>query len=106
MDSMKIVRMGDPLLRRVSATIADPTDPDIRALAESMVETMIEAPGVGLAAPQVARGLRLIVMRIVTDRAAAAGPRNRTGLGRLPVGPRPARHGAAIHPHRLSRLAH
>lgn len=72
MSLLQVVRVGDPVLRRIAAPIADPTDSKIRELADSMVETMIQAPGVGLAAPQVGESLRLIVMRIVADRAAAA----------------------------------
>ena len=64
--------MGDPVLRRIAEPVADPTDPAVRQLAESMIQTMIEAPGVGLAAPQVGESIRLIVMRIAADRAAAA----------------------------------
>ncbi len=64
--------MGDPVLRRVADAVADPADPEIANLAQAMIETMVAAPGVGLAAPQVGRSLRLIVMRIVADRAAAA----------------------------------
>jgi peptide deformylase len=63
--------MGDPVLRQIAAPVDDPADPAIAALARSMMETMLAAPGVGLAAPQVGRSLRLIVMRIVADRAQA-----------------------------------
>ena len=72
MIEMKIVRMGDPVLRLVSAPVADPTDPAISALAQAMTEAMLAAPGVGLAAPQVGQSLRMIVMRILADRSAAA----------------------------------
>jgi len=72
MSLLQVVRIGDPVLRRVASPIVDPTDPAIRTLADSMVETMIQAPGVGLAAPQVGQSLRLIVMRIMADRTAAA----------------------------------
>ena len=72
MSLLKVVRLGDPVLRRIADPVADPTDPAIRQLAESMIETMFEAPGVGLAAPQVGRSIRMIVMRIMADRSAAA----------------------------------
>jgi peptide deformylase len=51
---------GDPILRRK----ADPVpvvDDAIRQLATDMVETMFDANGVGLAAPQVGRSIRLLV---------------------------------------------
>jgi peptide deformylase len=74
MSLLPVVRIGDPVLRGVAAAVADPTDPAVTALARSMVETMIDAPGVGLAAPQVGQSLRLIVMRLIADRGAADEP--------------------------------
>ncbi|MEE1557136.1 MAG: peptide deformylase, partial [Alphaproteobacteria bacterium] len=56
---LKIARMGHPVLRRPAKVVAEPTSPEIRALASDMLETMIDAPGVGLAAPQVHVPLRL-----------------------------------------------
>jgi len=72
MSVLPVMRMGDPVLRRHAAQIADPTDRQVVELAELMTDTMMDAPGVGLAAPQVGRSLRLIVMRIIADRASAA----------------------------------
>jgi peptide deformylase len=66
--------MGDPVLRSIAAEIADPTDPAIAELANAMIETMNDAPGVGLAAPQIGRSLRLIVMRLIADRAQVDEP--------------------------------
>jgi peptide deformylase len=66
--------MGDPVLRAVAAPIADLTDPAVAALAQSMIETMVDAPGVGLAAPQIGQSLRLVVMRLITDRGAVGDP--------------------------------
>ena len=60
---LKIARMGHPVLRRVAEEIADPTATHIRALAEDMLETMVDAPGVGLAAPQVHVALRMVIFR-------------------------------------------
>lgn len=64
----KIAQMGHPVLRQVAAPIEDPTDPAIRALAVDMVETMFDAPGVGLAAPQIYESLRMIVFRVPGER--------------------------------------
>ena len=47
-----------------------PTAPEIRRLVADMIETMEDAGGVGLAAPQVHVPLRLFVFRVPTDRAA------------------------------------
>jgi peptide deformylase len=74
MSLLPVMRMGDPVLRSIAAPIADPTDPAIGILAESMMETMIDAPGVGLAAPQIGSSLRLIVMRLIGDRSEVDEP--------------------------------
>jgi peptide deformylase len=74
MSLLPVMRMGDPVLRGVAASIVDPTDPAIGALAESMMKTMLDAPGVGLAAPQIGSSLRLIVMRLIDDRSQVDEP--------------------------------
>ncbi len=56
-----IIILPDTQLRLVSKPIEKIT-PDIRALADDMFETMYEAPGIGLAAIQVAQPLRMITM--------------------------------------------
>lgn len=53
---------GDPILRTKAQTIEKIT-PEIVALAEDMIETMIAHNGVGLAAPQVGKSIRLYVCR-------------------------------------------
>lgn len=69
---LKIARMGHPVLRAMAMPVRDPTDPEVRRLAADMIETMLDAPGVGLAAPQVHVPLRLIVVRVPADRSGAA----------------------------------
>ena len=62
-DDLKIILYPDPRLRKVSAPVADAEfGPDLRALADRMLELMREAKGVGLAAPQVGISKRLFVM--------------------------------------------
>ena len=56
-----IVRYGEPVLHAPSARVAQ-IDESIRTLLTDMVETMWAAPGIGLAAPQVGVGLRVIVI--------------------------------------------
>jgi peptide deformylase len=56
-----IIILPDKQLRLVSKAIATVT-PEIRRLADDMFETMYDAPGIGLAAIQVAQPLRLITM--------------------------------------------
>ncbi len=60
---LKIARMGHPVLLRRADPVPDPTTPEMRRLAADMAETMIDASGLGLAAPQVHIPLRLFVMR-------------------------------------------
>ena len=68
---LKIARMGNPVLLRRCDPVPDPTAPEIRRLIADMIETMEDAPGVGLAAPQVFVPLRLFVFRVPADRASA-----------------------------------
>ncbi len=67
---LKIARMGHPVLLRECDPVPDPGAPEIRRLVADMMETMEDAPGVGLAAPQVFRPLRLFVFRVPGDRSA------------------------------------
>ena len=60
---LKIARMGHPVLLRRAEPVPDPTAPDIRRLVADMAETMEDAGGLGLAAPQVHESLRLFVWR-------------------------------------------
>ena len=58
----KVLYLGEPLLRESAQPVAKIT-PEIAQLIDDMVVTMLEAPGLGLAAPQVGEGLRIIVAR-------------------------------------------
>lgn len=58
-----LVILPDPVLRKVSVPIAEIT-PDIRKLAEDMLETMYDAPGIGLAAIQIGEPVRLVTIDI------------------------------------------
>ena len=63
----------DPRLKAIAAAVEDSGD-DLRALAEDMLETMYHAPGIGLAAPQIGIGQRLIVMDCVKEEGEAPRP--------------------------------
>ncbi|WP_135505907.1 peptide deformylase [Roseovarius aestuariivivens] len=63
----------DPRLKKVCDPVADLSD-ELRALAEDMLETMYDAPGIGLAAPQVGDLNRLIVMDCAKDEGAEPRP--------------------------------
>jgi peptide deformylase len=60
---LKIARMGHPVLLRRADPVPDPAAPEIRRLVADMAETMEDAGGLGLAAPQVHVPLRLFVWR-------------------------------------------
>ena len=59
----EIITTENPILRRKAKKVTKIT-PALRALAEDMLETMRQAPGIGLAAPQVAQSVRLFVAEI------------------------------------------
>ncbi|MBB5053085.1 peptide deformylase [Afipia massiliensis] len=61
MANRDIIILPDKQLRLISKPVEKIT-PEIRALADDMFETMYEAPGIGLAAIQIAVPLRLITM--------------------------------------------
>jgi peptide deformylase len=69
MSLLKIARMGHPVLTRRADPVDDPGAPEIRRLVADMIETMIDAPGIGLAAPQVHVPLRLFVFHLPAGRA-------------------------------------
>ncbi|HEY9019498.1 MAG: peptide deformylase [Paracoccaceae bacterium] len=64
MSKRTILIHPDPRLKKVSAPVPDLSD-DLRRLADDMLETMYDAPGIGLAAPQVGINARLIVLDCV-----------------------------------------
>ena len=61
MSALDIVTYPNPILARVSDPVEEVTD-EIRTLAEGMLETMYANNGIGLAAPQIGRNLRLITV--------------------------------------------
>ena len=65
---LQILRYPDPRLHKKSGPVRQ-VDATIRKLAADMAETMYAAPGIGLAAPQVDRHVRLIVIDISEDKS-------------------------------------
>jgi len=57
-----IIGPDNPILRKKARAVANVNDPALQKLIDDMLETMREAPGVGLAAPQVAVSQRLTVI--------------------------------------------
>jgi peptide deformylase len=58
---LEIVKYPDPVLRKVATPVTE-FDDELRSLVKDMLYTMYKAPGLGLAAPQVGKSLRLFVM--------------------------------------------
>ena len=77
---LKIARMGHPVLRQRAAAVDDPTEQGVRRLAGHMVETMEDAQGIGLAAPQVHVARRVIVFQVPTDRLEEGEPPGPPGV--------------------------
>ena len=66
---LKIARMGHPVLTTLARPVADPRHPEIRKLVNDMVETMMDANGAGLAAPQVHVPLRVVIFQAPGERS-------------------------------------
>ena len=66
---LKIARMGHPVLAQRAEPVRDPTSAEIRRLIADMVETMVDANGAGLAAPQVHVPLRVVVFQAPESRS-------------------------------------
>jgi peptide deformylase len=65
---LKIARMGNPVLRAVAAPVDDPAARWVRDLVRDMTETMADAGGTGLAAPQVHQPYRIVVFEVGGER--------------------------------------
>ncbi len=61
MSIQKIYKYPDPVLRQKTASITS-FDDNLATLVEDMAQTMYDAPGVGLAAPQIGQSVKLIVV--------------------------------------------
>jgi peptide deformylase len=85
--ALEIVQAGDPVLRRVARPLSreEIMSGQIRELIESMRETMHQAPGVGLAAPQVGHGIQLAVIEDRPEYTKDASPRLLAERERKPV---------------------
>ncbi len=116
----EILKMGDARLLRVAQPVLNFGGPELAALVVDMKDTMLAANGAGLAAPQIGVDLQLVIFGfernqrypdaepvpytvLCNPRIEPLAPDEETGLGRLPVGARPAWPGAALGPHPLHR---
>ena len=67
MSIQKIYQYPDSVLRKQTEKIAT-FDNDLARLVEDMAETMYDAPGIGLAAPQIGKSIKLIVVDTTKDK--------------------------------------
>lgn len=63
---LRITKLGEEILRQKAQPVEEIND-EIRQLANDMLETMIDADGVGLAAPQIGRSIRMFVIMADDD---------------------------------------
>lgn len=82
---LKIARMGHPILLRPADLVADPTAPGVRQLVSDMLETMQDAGGTGLAAPQVHVPLRIVMFFVSGARAAREEGEGNPRDGNVPL---------------------
>ena len=61
-----IITIPDPILRKTAKPV-ERVDAELRRLMDDMLATMYDAPGIGLAAPQIGVSRRLIVMDPAKD---------------------------------------
>jgi len=67
MAERRVLRMGDPKLRRVCEPIARFDDESLAPLIEDLWETMVARGGVGIAAPQIGVPMRIVVFELETS---------------------------------------
>ncbi len=70
---LKIAKMGHPVLREPAEPVTDPTTLEIHRLIQDMAETLVDAEGAGLAAPQVHVPLRLMIFHVPSHRDTEGG---------------------------------
>ena len=63
MTLLNIINPSDPILRRKAKKVTR-FDRKLQNIIDDMIETMHDAPGVGLAAPQISESLRLFVAHV------------------------------------------
>jgi peptide deformylase len=66
--------LGDPVLRKPAIEVVD-FDKELRRLVEDLIDTMMDAPGAGLAAPQIGVGLRAFTWYVDGEVGHLVNPR-------------------------------
>ena len=70
---LKIARIGHPVLTKTADVVVDPSAPEILNLIADMAETLNDAGGIGLAAPQVHQSKRIVLFRVPEGRTGEDG---------------------------------
>ena len=84
---LKIARMGHPVLKVRAAPVADPGTAEIAHFNADMVETLDDAGGIGLAAPQVHVPLRVVIIEVPAARLGAEESEAETVPRRVLINP-------------------
>jgi len=66
---LPIIKYGSPILHKKAKDIKN-LDKEIEQLSQNMIQTMYDAPGIGLAAPQVNQSLRLLTIDLTVGEKA------------------------------------
>ena len=59
---LKVITLGHPTLRKVAKEVRNPLDPTIKIFADDLLASMKSFDGVGIAAPQVDRSIRMLIV--------------------------------------------
>jgi len=73
--TLNIVTYPNPILRKKAALIKDPLAIDVQALIPELIKTMYRDKGIGIAAPQVGKSIRLIALNIKDGHLVLINPR-------------------------------
>ncbi|PIY97180.1 MAG: peptide deformylase [Candidatus Kerfeldbacteria bacterium CG_4_10_14_0_8_um_filter_42_10] len=73
--TLNIVTDPNPILRKKAALIKDPLAIDVQALIPELIKTMYRDKGIGIAAPQVGKSIRLIALNIKDGHLVLINPR-------------------------------
>ena len=82
-----IITPKNPILRKKAFKVTNFDDPKLQILIDDMVDTLLDAPGVGLAAPQVAVSQRVIVVRLSDDEESRAEYGDDAGVLHIVINP-------------------
>jgi len=75
MSKLRILTVPDPVLSKKSTEVDDTKDPFIQGLISNMQETLKQAKGIGLAAPQVGVNKRVIIVKLWHHEYVLINPR-------------------------------